>query len=197
MGLRRSQVCPHFDLGLPGSRAGKGTVLLTKALPVVQCWGAITVPPPPNTLLDTCGYGPCEGLRHNIHVQRLLGLGGFFLRAVADHSIALGQIQVECDEGPMLQTQRPQRRTINLRRKQRVGCDHPGSCCALQQQYGNWTHCVPEHISFHRLTTAMDTAKCLCGQAAQVWATTLTLARGKAKLPFWVLQLAKGTAATW
>lgn len=53
-------------------------------------------------------------------MQRLLGLGGFFLGAVTDHSIALGQIQVECDERPMLQTQRPQCRTVNLRRKQRA-----------------------------------------------------------------------------
>lgn len=55
-------------------------------------------------------------------MQRLLGLGSFFLGAVPDHSVALGQIQVECDERPMLQTQRPQCRTVNLRRKQRA--DH-------------------------------------------------------------------------
>lgn len=50
----------------------------------------------------------------DVHVQGLLGLGGFLLGAVADHGVALSQVQVECDERPMLQTQRPQGRAVDL-----------------------------------------------------------------------------------
>lgn len=54
-------------------------------------WGAVwgATAPPPNTV-GTCGYLAVLGAEENIHVQRLLGLGSFFLGAVADHSIALG-----------------------------------------------------------------------------------------------------------
>lgn len=47
-------------------------------------------------------------------MQGLLGLGGFLLGAVADHGVALSQVQVECDERPVLQTQRPQGRAVDL-----------------------------------------------------------------------------------
>lgn len=47
-------------------------------------------------------------------MQGLLGLGGFLLRAVADHGVALRQVQVECDERPVLQTQRPQGGAVDL-----------------------------------------------------------------------------------
>lgn len=47
-------------------------------------------------------------------MQGLLGLGGFLLGAVPDHSVALSQVQVERDERAVLQTQRPQRRAIDL-----------------------------------------------------------------------------------
>lgn len=43
----------------------------------------------------------------DIHVQGLLGLGSFLLGAVPDHGVALSQVQVECDEWPVLQAQRP------------------------------------------------------------------------------------------
>ena len=48
------------------------------------------------------------------HVQGLLGLGGFLLGAVADHGVALRQVQVERDEGPVLQAQRPQGGAVDL-----------------------------------------------------------------------------------
>lgn len=47
-------------------------------------------------------------------MQRLLGLGCFFLGTVSDHSIPLCQVQVECYQRAMLQTQCPQCGTINL-----------------------------------------------------------------------------------
>lgn len=47
-------------------------------------------------------------------MQRLLGLGCFLLGTVSDHSIPLGQVQVECDERAVLQTQCPQCGTIDL-----------------------------------------------------------------------------------
>lgn len=48
-------------------------------------------------------------------MQRLLGLGCLLLGTVSDHSIPLGQVQVECDERAVLQTQGPQCGAIDLR----------------------------------------------------------------------------------
>lgn len=47
-------------------------------------------------------------------MQRLLGLCGFVFGAVAHHSVSLGQVEVECDQGAVLHAQGPQSRTINL-----------------------------------------------------------------------------------
>ena len=47
-------------------------------------------------------------------MQGLLGLGGLLLGAVADHGVALRQVQVERDEGPVLQAQRPQGGAVDL-----------------------------------------------------------------------------------
>lgn len=41
-------------------------------------------------------------------MQRLLGLCGLVLRAVAHHSVPLGQVEVECDQGAVLHAQGPQ-----------------------------------------------------------------------------------------
>lgn len=41
----------------------------------------------------------------NIHVQGLLSLGSFILGAVAYYSVALCQVEVECDEGAVLHAQ--------------------------------------------------------------------------------------------
>lgn len=48
-------------------------------------------------------------------MQRLLSLGGFVLGAVAHHSVALGQVQVECDQWAVLHAQGPQSGAIDLR----------------------------------------------------------------------------------
>lgn len=47
-------------------------------------------------------------------MQRLLGLCGLVLGAVAHHSVPLGQVEVECDQGAVLHAQGPQSGTINL-----------------------------------------------------------------------------------
>lgn len=52
-----------------------------------------------------------------LHVQALLGLGGFILGAVAYHSVAMWQVEVECDERAVLHAQGPQGRAVNLRKK--------------------------------------------------------------------------------
>lgn len=52
-------------------------------------------------------------------MQRLLGLCGFVFGAVAHHSISLGQVEVECDQGAMLHAQGPQSRAINLEQSER------------------------------------------------------------------------------
>lgn len=49
-----------------------------------------------------------------LHVQRLQGLRSFIFGAVAHHSVSLGQVEVECDQGAVLHAQGPQSRTINL-----------------------------------------------------------------------------------
>lgn len=55
-----------------------------------------------------------RGVAQDTHVQRLLGLGCLLLGTVSDHSIPLGQVQVECDERAVLQTQGPQCGAIDL-----------------------------------------------------------------------------------
>lgn len=50
-------------------------------------------------------------------MQRLLGLCGFVFGAVAHHSVSLGQVEVECDQGAVLHAQGPQSGTINLEKK--------------------------------------------------------------------------------
>lgn len=50
----------------------------------------------------------------SLHVQALLGLGGLILGAVAYHSVAVRQVEVECDQRAVLHAQRPQGRAINL-----------------------------------------------------------------------------------
>lgn len=40
-------------------------------------------------------------------MQRLLGLGGLVLGAVAHNGVPLGQVEVECDQGAMLHAQGP------------------------------------------------------------------------------------------
>lgn len=47
-------------------------------------------------------------------MQRLLGLCGLVLGAVAHHGVPLGQVEVECDQGAMLHAQGPQSGPINL-----------------------------------------------------------------------------------
>lgn len=50
-------------------------------------------------------------------MQGLLSLGSFVLGAVAHHSVALREVEVECDEGAVLHAQCTQSRTIDLRHK--------------------------------------------------------------------------------
>ena len=56
----------------------------------------------------------------DVHVQGLLSLGSFILGAVAHHSVALCQVEVECDERAMLHAQCTQSRTINLKNEDRA-----------------------------------------------------------------------------
>lgn len=72
---------------------------------------------PPEAQAERCRPQPGQcgaGEGRDAHVQGLLGLGGFLLGAVADHGVALRQVQVECDEGPVLQAQRPQGGAVDL-----------------------------------------------------------------------------------
>lgn len=50
----------------------------------------------------------------NLHVQRLLCLHYLFLRAVADQSVSVREVQVECYQGAMLHAQGAQSRAVNL-----------------------------------------------------------------------------------
>lgn len=50
----------------------------------------------------------------SLHVQALLGFGGLILGAVADHSVTVRQVEVECDQRAVLHAQRLQGRAINL-----------------------------------------------------------------------------------
>lgn len=52
-------------------------------------------------------------------MQRLLSLRGLVLGAVAHHSVPLGQVEVECDQGAVLHAQGPQSGTINLEHKKK------------------------------------------------------------------------------
>lgn len=54
-------------------------------------------------------------MRVSLHVQALLGFGGLILGAVADHSITVRQVEVECDQRAVLHAQRLQGRAIDLR----------------------------------------------------------------------------------
>lgn len=47
-------------------------------------------------------------------MQGLLSLGSFILRAVAHNSVALRQVEVECDERAVLHAQCTQSGTVNL-----------------------------------------------------------------------------------
>ena len=101
------------------------TLCRTSSLQTVSQWtmapGGPAVPrrpqDPPEAQAEHRGPQPGRrraGEGRDIHVQGLLGLGGFLLGAVADHGIALRQVQVECDEGPVLQAQRPQGGAVDL-----------------------------------------------------------------------------------
>ena len=50
----------------------------------------------------------------SLHVQALLGFGSLILGAVADHSVTVRQVEVECDQRAVLHAQRLQGRAINL-----------------------------------------------------------------------------------
>lgn len=79
-------------------------------------------------------------------MQGLLGLGGFLLGAVADHGVALRQVQVEGDEGPVLQAQRPQGGAVDLREEK-----EGRSCQSWEvvtpyfkdELYETWVHSTP------------------------------------------------------
>lgn len=55
----------------------------------------------------------------SLHVQALLRFGGLILGAVADHSITVRQVEVECDQRAVLHAQRLQGRAINLGNRRR------------------------------------------------------------------------------
>ena len=55
-----------------------------------------------------------SGLLANLHVQGLLSLGSFILGAVAHHSAALRQVEVERDQGAVLHAQCSQSGTVDL-----------------------------------------------------------------------------------
>lgn len=50
----------------------------------------------------------------NLHVQCTLGLGCFLTTAIANQSTALGQAEVEGQQGTMLHADSPQRGAIDL-----------------------------------------------------------------------------------
>lgn len=60
-------------------------------------------------------------LQVNLHVQCTLGLGCFLPAAVANQSAALGQAEVEGQQGAMLHADSPQRGAINLQGKRNKG----------------------------------------------------------------------------
>lgn len=68
--------------------------------------------------LAACGR--VGGRRADLHVQRLLSLCGLVLGAVAHHGVALGQVEVECDQGAVLHAQGPQSGAIDLRETART-----------------------------------------------------------------------------
>lgn len=62
--------------------------------------------PPPSHGCLTCG---------NSHVQALLSFGSLVLGAVAHDSVAVRQVEVECDQRAVLQAQGPQCGAVDLR----------------------------------------------------------------------------------
>lgn len=54
------------------------------------------------------------GVPEHAHVKGLLGFGSFVLGVVANDSVALCQVEVECDERAVLHAQCPQSRAVNL-----------------------------------------------------------------------------------
>lgn len=52
----------------------------------------------------------------NLHVQCTLGLGCFLPATVANQSTALGEAEMESQQGAMLHADSPQRGAINLQR---------------------------------------------------------------------------------
>lgn len=56
----------------------------------------------------------CVCLLVYLHVQALLGLSGLILGAVAYNSVAMWQVEVECDQRAVLHAQGSQGRAVNL-----------------------------------------------------------------------------------
>ena len=56
----------------------------------------------------------CLCIYKHSHMQTFLRLGSLLLGAVADDSVAVGQVEVECDQRTVLHTQGPQGGAINL-----------------------------------------------------------------------------------
>lgn len=56
-----------------------------------------------------------------LHVQRLLSFGGLLLGAVAHHSVAMRQVQVECNQWPVLHAQSAQGGSIDLQERRSRG----------------------------------------------------------------------------
>lgn len=63
---------------------------------------------------DTSEDGMHLGLLVYLHVQALLGLSGLILGAIAYNSVAVWQVEVECDQRAMLHAQSPQGRAVDL-----------------------------------------------------------------------------------
>lgn len=60
-------------------------------------------------------------LQVNLHVQCTLGLGCFLPAAVANQSTALGEAEVEGQQGTMLHADSPQSGAINLQGEKKKG----------------------------------------------------------------------------
>lgn len=106
--LGRNRACGHLGVGCATPRTEVTDICVHGALSQQLQTRPLT--PQPRAA------GPeATGQLGDVHVQGLLGLGGLLLGAVADHGVALSQVQVECDERPVLQTQRPQGGAVDLR----------------------------------------------------------------------------------
>lgn len=68
-------------------------------------------------LLFTGKLSENSSVPQHTHVQRLLCLHYLFLRAVADQSVSVREVQVECYQGAMLHAQGAQSRAVDLRCK--------------------------------------------------------------------------------